>query len=388
MPKEIKKIVIFSAYYPPHIGGVERFTQNIADALIRKGIGVTVVTSSTSSEDYEVESVDSNGVHVLRLPSFSIFNDRFSLLLPSAQLFRLKQHLKEEDFDGYVVNTRYYPLCLVGCRLSEQNGKKPVLIDHSSGPISSEKGLFGSVMRFYERRITSKISKTQPFFCSVSLRGLEWLQRMGLDAHHVIPNSIDAKQYRLISSGRDWRSELCLQPSTFLITYAGRLIPEKGLPKLLGALESIRQFNDDIVLVIAGNGPLSSELMSCSNPHIKYVGTLNQNDLSALLAQTDCFCLPTEYPEGLPTVLLEAAAQCCAIVVSDCAGASEVVANDSMGIILPQATSSAIAQAISNCIADRTKTRAMGQNVRKHILSAFSWNHTADKLLAIISETA
>ena len=383
MTKEIKKIALFSAYYPPHLGGVELFTKNLSEALGRKGVKVTVITSSSKDAKTDIDA--GSKPCVVALPSLSIMGDRFPLILPSPHFFALRKQIEKEQFDGIVVNTRYYPISLLGCREAAKHGTSAVLIDHSSGPISSENNPLGTLMRQYESAMTKIIARQNPRFCSVSQRGLQWLQSINLPVSTVIPNSIDAEKYRHLSSEKNWRMALDLDEGTFLVTYAGRLIPEKGLPKLLQAMDEVNKSNKKIVLAIAGDGPLVADLQKNSSPHIRYVERLNQSDLSALLGASDCFCFPTEYPEGLPTVLLEAAAQNCAIIVSDCAGAREIIKDSSMGIVLTDVSSKAIADSILKLASDRVETRSMGLKVREHVERTFSWDATADKLLRFIS---
>ena len=51
----MKRYCIFAAQFLPHLGGVERYTYNLAQKLIEKGNEVTVVTSDISSKtNYEV----------------------------------------------------------------------------------------------------------------------------------------------------------------------------------------------------------------------------------------------------------------------------------------------------------------------------------------------
>ena len=52
----MKKVCIFSAQYLPTVGGVERYTYNIAKQLQKKGIDVTIVTSRISKlKEFEID---------------------------------------------------------------------------------------------------------------------------------------------------------------------------------------------------------------------------------------------------------------------------------------------------------------------------------------------
>lgn len=387
MTKDIRSVAIFSAYYPPHLGGVELFSKNLAKALLQRGIDVTVVTSSLSCKTGGQQAEGPSKPKVLTLPSISLMGDRFPLIIPSRGFFALRKQLKDAAFDGIVVNTRYYPISLLACAEANRRGIRAILIDHSSGPISAEHTPLGSAMRGYERFMTRAIEAKNPLFCSVSRRGLEWLKSLGLHTAEVIPNSIDASAYRQMASKKNWRTALGLSKDDFLITYAGRLIPEKGLPKLIEAVKILHEANSNIALAIAGDGPLADGLHQQTGTYIKYVGRLDQADLSSLLSTTDCFCLPTEYPEGLPTVLLEAAAQECVIVVSDCAGAREVIPESSMGVVLEEVSPQSIASAMLPLVSNKTITQSMGACACAHVESAFSWNATAEKLLKTMGES-
>ena len=71
----MKKVCIFSAQYLPTVGGVERYTYNIAKQLQKKGIDVTIVTSRISKlKEFEIE----NGIKIYRLPCYNLMNGRFT----------------------------------------------------------------------------------------------------------------------------------------------------------------------------------------------------------------------------------------------------------------------------------------------------------------------
>ncbi|MFR3059615.1 MAG: glycosyltransferase family 4 protein [Collinsella sp.] len=376
----LNHIAIFSAYYPPHLGGVEQFTHNLATELTTQNIKVTVVTSSIKG----LFRISDGEVTVIGIPSKSIMGDRFPLMIPSKATFKQIKELTEAPFDGIVINTRYYPICLLGCRIARVHNLRPVLIDHSSGPISNEKTPLGFAMRTYETINNRLIKSKRPIGCSVSERGLSWLKSIGFDARAVIPNSIDCTEYRASAKSNSYKELLSLTNSDFLVTYAGRLLPEKGLPKLLEAVSSLNAAGVCVHLAVAGSGPLEGKLLEAHETWLHYMGRLSKQELSGLLRDSDCFCLPTEYPEGLPTVLLEAAAQHCAIVVSNCAGAREVVPSKEYGTVLNVVSEDEIAKAILVYCNDRGATTTCGDNVALHIEHGFSWAATANKLIKIL----
>ena len=162
------------------------------------------------------------------------------------------------------------------------------------------------------------------------------------------------------------------------------MIPEKGLPKLLGAVSSLNAAGACVHLAVAGSGPLEDRLFENHKTWLHYMGRLSKQELSGLLRDSDCFCLPTEYPEGLPTVLLEAAAQHCAIVVSDCAGAREVVPSKEYGTVLSVVSEDEIAKAILAYRNDCGATTTCGDNAALYIEHCFSWVATAKKLFNIL----
>ena len=376
----LNHIAIFSAYYPPHLGGVEQFTHNLATELTTQNIKVTVVTPSTKG----LFRISDGEVTVIGIPSKSIMGDRFPLMIPSKATFKQIKELTEAPFDGIVINTRYYPICLLGCCIARVHNLRPVLIDHSSGPFSNEKSPLGFAMRTYETINNRLIKSKRPIGCSVSERGLSWLKSIGFDARTVIPNSIDCTEYRASAKSNSYKELLSLTDSDFLVTYAGRLIPEKGLPKLLGAVSSLNAAGACVHLAVAGSGPLEGKLLEAHETWLHYMGRLSKQELSGLLRDSDCFCLPTEYSEGLPTVLLEAAAQHCAIVISNCAGAREVVPSKEYGTVLNVVSEDEIAKAVLVYCNDRGATTTCGDNVALHIKHGFSWAATANKLIKIL----
>ncbi len=157
------RIGIFSAYYLPHLGGVERYTSNLARGLASANHSVTVITSSHGGRRPQF-----HGIEVIEVPSVSIMNDRFPLIIPGPAFWHALRKLYNYHFDAIVINTRYYPLCLLGKKIAENQRLNPIVIDHSSGYISDDTGFMGKIMRLYERAATRLIRRGSTRF-SLSL---------------------------------------------------------------------------------------------------------------------------------------------------------------------------------------------------------------------------
>jgi len=377
-----ERILIFSAYYPPHLGGVELYTLHLSEALREMGFKTTVVTSGFANEDQDLDE----STNVIRVPSVSIVNNRFPIILPGRKLKAVYNSLLRSNASHIVINTRYYPLTLMGLALAKKLGIRPLIVDHSSGPISSDASMLGTLLRLYENISNFLIRRHSPCMCSVSARGAAWSSSIGFNTRGVIHNSINADEFREAASPRDWRRELGCTSKTLLVTFAGRLIKEKGVLEAIEATEALKQRGLDIKLAIAGGGQLASQISDMQGLSVQYVGPLNRADLSALLRDSNCFCLPTTYPEGLPTILLEAAAQENAIVVSDCAGAREVIPNESFGIVLDDTGSESVMEALLRIYDDPTLSKQLGAAVRNHIDDNFTWDVAAQSLIAVLSK--
>lgn len=379
----MRRILIASAYYAPHMGGVERYTENLAKKLAELGNEVVVVTSSDSKRTGSF--ISENSVSLIEIPSVSLMDDRFPIIKPIPSTFRAFRQIMELPISDIIINTRYYPICHFACRIAEKKHIRPVLIDHSSGYLSTEISPMGYLMRLYEGLSTKIISKSEPVACAVSNRSLQWIKSLGFSPHSVIPNSIDADAYCSSASKRDWDSELNISPDAFVVAYAGRLIEEKGVMKAIEAIDGIHGKN--IHLIIAGSGPLNTAVSNAQNERIHFVGRLNESDMSSLLRYASCFLMPSEYPEGMPTVLLEAAAQKCAIVVSNCAGASDIIPESNFGTVLQDCAVDSIQKAVLVYFENPDLLFEHSHNVHDLVCSRYTWSQTALSLCTNVLDT-
>ncbi|GAA1476855.1 glycosyltransferase [Nocardioides aestuarii] len=95
--------------------------------------------------------------------------------------------------------------------------------------------------------------------------------------------------------------------------YVGRLTQEKGVIELLSAWPAEERLD------VVGAGPLEDEVrrLAAESPTVRYLGLVDRTDLRTGLGQYEGLILPSLWPEGLPTVVLEAIAGGLPVVMSD-----------------------------------------------------------------------
>lgn len=83
-------------------------------------------------------------------------------------------------------------------------------------------------------------------------------------------------------------------------------------------------------------------------------------------------CLPSDYPEGFPTVLLEAASCGMGIIMSNTGGSDELVPAEQYGIVLSDTSLANIEAGILRFYSDRQFLKEAADNIRNRVISEYS----------------
>lgn len=136
------------------------------------------------------------------------------------------------------------------------------------------------------------------------------------------------------------------------VLFASRLLKAKGLDAFI---EAARRHNgrSDVEFIVAGmiepndpDGYSPEELRKESA--ISFLGEVK--DMPALLRDVDLACLPTRYGEGIPRILIEAAASGVACLATDLDGCKEIVEDGVSGTLVPASEPEALARHIGDAI--------------------------------------
>lgn len=374
-------LAIFSAFYPPNLGGIEQYTVNLARTLERRGTHVLVVTNDSANlGPYELQD---DGVEVFRLPCHAVAGARFPIPRKNASFRETWARIEAYDLSGVLINARFYFHTLLGCDLARSHGLTPIVLDHGSAHLGFGDKRIDWAVRQWEHAITAAVKRRNPRFYAVSQMGVDWLAHFGIEGLGVLHNAVDAEAFRAGSSGRDFRAELGLAPSSLVASFTGRLVVDKGTDILLSVARDLLVQGRDVHLLVAGDGPERERMEREAPANLHLLGRLDRGDVSALLACSDVFLFPSAYPEGMPTSILEAAASGLSTIGTDVGGVREIMPDDSYGAVLgvpPDPRE--VAERLAWCDDNRDELAAMGARCRDRVEREFSWERTADDVLA------
>ncbi|MBP3887000.1 MAG: glycosyltransferase family 4 protein [Cellulosilyticum sp.] len=374
---------IFSANYFPTLGGVERYTYNLSKYLIEKGNQVIIVTSNVHHLAHYEEI---EGIKIYRLPCINLLGGRFPVTQLNLAMFKMLKQVKKENIDYTIINTRFYLHSLVGMIFSKMNGKKAIVIEHGTNHFTINHPIWDKLGECYEHMITGLLRLMKPEFYGVSEACNRWLGHFNIKAKGVCFNAIDMCDIEKImqeDTGYSFKEAYGLKENDIVITYTGRLVKEKGIEKLIQAFEKVATTHRECYLAIAGDGDLYDQIKSHVHPQIKVLGRLDFKQIISLLKETTIFCLPTDYPEGFPTSVLEAAACECYIITTTKGGSKELILSSEYGVILEENTIEEIEEAIQVAIDNMEKTNQAVQKSYTRLKEHFTWEQTSQKIIEI-----
>ena len=374
-----ERTIVFFTRYIPSMGGIENFTHSLATTLVNKNIDTIVITTD-GEPGLQIEE----GIETLRLPKIEMLDGRYpipNLLLARKRIMEcLDGRINAGLRVNIVINSRFYILSLMGASIAKQHGIKPILLDHSSSYITSSSKIVSTALKHADIFTTKLLNQFPINYYGVSQKSAHWLNNFGIKAKGVITNAIDAEAFVKQSSTKVFK----VNGQKLVVSYAGRLIKEKGALKVA---KLASRFPDEIEVFIAGSGPLAATVkqMSEEQKNLHFVGRLSHPDLSSLLIQTDIFCFPSTYGEGLPTCLLEAAACKCLLITTENGGTKEIIPDSDHGIVLKNAEYGEIEKTIKEILDDPQLINPIVQREFEHVSTNFSWEKVSSDLLLACS---
>jgi glycosyltransferase involved in cell wall biosynthesis len=173
------------------------------------------------------------------------------------------------------------------------------------------------------------------------------------------------------------------------VVMACRLLKEKGVYEYVASAKLVKEQYPRTEFLLVGTpdveNPNTVKQVEIDgwvkNSLIKYLG--HRHDIPKVFSGSNIVCLPSFYGEGVPKVLIEAAACGRAIVTTDNPGCKDAIIDGETGILVPIRDAQALSQAIITLIKDAELRSDMGRKARVFAEKEFDVNAVVAKHLDI-----
>lgn len=207
----------------------------------------------------------------------------------------------------------------------------------------------------------------------------------------IVPGGVDLTRFSVLESREEARAALDLPLDRPIVFTARRLVRAKGIEQLIEALETVRAAIPDVLLVIAGTGPLAVPLRTLVRErdlerNVRFMGFIDDEDLRHAYRAADLFIVPTIAIEGFGLVVIEALACGTPAMVTPVAGLPETVRDFDPSLILRSAAPRDIADGMRAAL-DGTIVLPSSQACRDYA-QRFDWPHIAERVRGVYAEVA
>jgi glycosyltransferase involved in cell wall biosynthesis len=369
------KFAFFTGHYFPHLGGVERYIEELASRVAARGHECRIITNNTESAP-AVEEMGS--LLISRLPAWNSLSRQFPVTLPSLSLVRVLADISRWRPHWIVTNTRYFPINLVATLANALLFRANHLhIEHGSDYVRFPSSFMTRISMAYDSHAARLVCGRATVRVGVSRAVTAFMEGVfQCRFHGVLRNAVDTGAIDL--NGPSLRERLGIATGAPVFGFAGRLVPEKGVLEVLTAYGNIERSLSGGCLLIAGAGPLEEEVRRQAEriPSVHYLGPLDASGMASFYRTVDIFAYPTSYPEGFPTVILEAGAYGKLVITTERGSARDAILDPSCGVIIPEHDPNALARAMEQYALRRGERETIGSNLRNVVRERFDWERT------------
>ena len=269
-------------------GGVESVVMNYYKNIDRNRIQFHFLCDEDST-DIPYEEIEKLGGKVIVIPPYQ------KLFKYQKELYRI---FKENNYK--IIHSHINALSVFPLRIAKKAGV-PIRIAHSHST-SNKKEWKKNILKMILRPF-SKLYANNYFACTEYagkwLFGKKVVERKELN---VINNAIDLKKFEFNENIRgDLRKELGIKEDVLVIGHVGRFMKQKNHEFLIDVFEKAIKQDDNIYLILVGQGPLEDKIKEMAKEKgieykILFLG--QRNDVNKLYQAMDIFVLPSLY-EGL-----------------------------------------------------------------------------------------
>lgn len=373
------KVLQLNKYYYPHIGGIERVVQQVAEGLAAE----TEMTVLVSAENKQHHEEAMNGVRLIRLPR----HIKFGSMPISFGLFGMLRKLaKEQD----VIHLHMpFPIGDLACLLSGYKGK--IVLWWHSDVVRQKKLmlLYKPVMKLMLKRADAIVVATEGH-----IEGSAYLKPYR-EKCHIIPfgveHQIEDVADNYIAQQETKLSKEAGEADNYLtkFLFVGRFAYYKGCDVLLEAFAKVTGAE----LIMVGSGGMEHQLKQRAKElgiaeKILFTGPLPEEKLYEQYANCDVLVLPSvARSEAFGLVQIEAMAFGKPVINTNLpSGVPYVSVHKETGLTVEPGNVEQLTEAMQWMADHKEERLVMGKNARKRMKAEYRLQNMTAKTLDLYKE--
>ncbi len=361
------RLVVTTDCFLPRWDGIARFLSLLLPELSRS-MHVTVFAPRFPGR------LAVKGVRVVRFPLINFRLGDIFFCIPDKAI--MADAISRSDV---VFNQTIGPVGRAGILLANKFGKPVVSYVHSvewelaRQAVRHFRLFVGLFARFMARRLYNKCSlllvpsrEVAELLSANSISARKAIVGMGVLAGKFVPPKSKALA----------KKKLGISSTVFVVGFCGRIAREKDLPTLYSAFRLFRLRHPAAVLLIVGEGEVSSvDGVIC-------VGA--QHDVLPFLQAMDVFVLPS-LTETSSLSTMEAMSVGLPVVVTPVGSVRNYVVDGKNGLFFSKGDASALAVHLDYLFLNSSVRSSLGSAARKTVVRKLSWSATVEGIKKVLS---
>lgn len=390
------RLLIFSHFFAPSIGGIEKVVQSLAYGLSRREpldgaskFEVTVVTNTPARDTKEADGT----FEVVRCPSFlqlwrlvqgaDVVHLAGPALVPLliSRLLRKPTVIEHHGYqsicpNGLLIHQPERSLCPGHFQAKRYAECFRCLASEMSVARSLKNILFMFPRYLLSKSVTANIAITEHV-----------LQRHKLPSSQVIYHGVENRQVRDAATTTG-----ISDTQRFRFAFVGRFVPEKGILVFLDAIKILTSEGQDFDVLLIGDGPQRKEVDAFIDKldlaeHVHVTGYVAPGEgMTNALASVSAVVVPSVWEEAAGLSAIEQMMDGRLVIASSIGGLAEVVGPG--GLLFPAGDSAALASLMRDVLLNPSLVEIVRARGRDRALKMFESERMIRDHAALYSQLA
>jgi len=299
----------------------------------------------------------------------------------------IRTELRHGGFDAVIVNgwgTKTSLQALAACR----RNRIPCIVRGEANGLRPR----ARWKRFLHARLLSQYAAC----LAIGSNNKRYLLEAGVPERRIFDTPYCIDNARFTQAAERWRQEsgvealrarfrLAVDRTTF--AFSGKFVEKKRPGDIIEAVRRLPESaRERIQILMVGDGPLRGELQAAAQGlPVQFSGFLNQSEITAAYAASDCLLLPSDSGETWGLVVNEAMACGLPALVSDQVGsAADLVTPGATGDVFGCGDVDALAGMLARYGSDRQRLARMGQAAQERVTGGYNFSRVVEGALAAL----